>query len=82
MYAKFHLHLPYGFWEEEFLIFLRKFILFAGPRQPIKFNDLDKSQMKRRGLLNKHFCKCFSKYTHWDRKNGQFPLFLLYTEGL
>ena len=27
------------------------------PRQPIKLSDLDKSRMKRRGLLNKHFCK-------------------------
>ena len=26
-------------------------------RQPIKFTDLDKSRMNRRGLLNKHFCK-------------------------
>ena len=30
--------------------------LFAA-RQPIRFTDLDKSRMKRRGLLNKHFCK-------------------------
>ena len=32
---------------------------FLPPRQPIKFTDLDKSHMKRRGLLNKHFCKYF-----------------------
>ena len=30
---------------------------FLSPRQPIKFTDLDKSHIKRRGLLNKHFCK-------------------------
>ena len=30
---------------------------FLQPRQPIKFTDLDKSHTKRRGLLNKHFCK-------------------------
>ena len=30
---------------------------FLPPRQPLKFTDLDKSHMKRRGLLNKHFCK-------------------------
>ena len=30
---------------------------FLLPQQPIKFTDLDKSHMKRRGLLNKHFCK-------------------------
>ena len=30
---------------------------FLPPKQPIKFTDLDKSHMKRRGLLNKHFSK-------------------------
>ena len=30
---------------------------FLLPRQPIKFTDLDKSHMKRRGILNKYFCK-------------------------
>ena len=30
---------------------------FLLPQQPIKFTDLDKSHMKRRGLLNKHFSK-------------------------
>ena len=30
---------------------------FLPHRQPIKFTNLDKSHMKRRGLLNKHFCK-------------------------
>ena len=30
---------------------------FLPPQQPIKFTDLDKSRMKRRGLLNKHFFK-------------------------
>ena len=30
---------------------------FLPPQQPIKFTDLDKSHMKCRGLLNKHFCK-------------------------
>ena len=30
---------------------------FLPPKQPIKFTDLDKSHMKRRELLNKHFCK-------------------------
>ena len=28
-------------------------------RQPIKFTDLNKNRMKRRGLLNKHFCIFF-----------------------
>ena len=30
---------------------------FMSPRQPIKSRDLDKSHMKQRGLLNRHFCK-------------------------
>ena len=30
---------------------------FLWPWQPIKFSDLDKSLMKCRELLNKHFCK-------------------------
>ena len=30
---------------------------FLSPLQPIKFSDFDKSHMKRRGLLNEHFCK-------------------------
>ena len=30
---------------------------FLPPQKPIKFTDLDKSRMKRRGLLNKRFCK-------------------------
>ena len=30
---------------------------FLPPRHPIKYTDLDKSHMKHRGLLNKHFCK-------------------------
>ena len=29
MYAKFQLHPPYGFWGEDFLIFFRKFTLYA-----------------------------------------------------
>ena len=55
MYAKFQLHPPYGFRDEDFSTVLRK--PFMPPRQPIKFNNFDKSHMKRRGLLNKHFCK-------------------------
>ena len=30
---------------------------FMWPRQPIKSNDLDKSHIKRGGLLNKHICE-------------------------
>ena len=56
MYAKFQLHPPYGFWAEDFLIFFQKFT-FMLPWQPIKFSDLDKIHVNRRGLLKKHFCK-------------------------
>ena len=50
---------------------------FLQPRQPIKCTDLDKSRMKRRGLLNKYFCKKKSKYLHWNRNKCKFPLFPL-----
>ena len=29
MYAKFQLHPPYGFWEEDILIIFRKFTLYV-----------------------------------------------------
>ena len=48
---------------------------FLPPCQPIKYTDLDKSYMKHRGLLNKHFCKKKSKYLHWDRKKLQISTF-------
>ena len=60
MYAKFRLHPIYGFWED-FKHFYENGP-FLPPQQPIKFTDLDQSHMKRRGLLNKHFCKKNSKY--------------------
>ena len=56
MYAKFQLHPPYGFWGEDFWIIFRK-LPFILPWQPIKFSDLDKIHMNRRGLLKKHFCR-------------------------
>ena len=37
---------------------------FLPPQQPIKFTDLDKSHMKRRGLLNKHFCNALVICNH------------------
>ena len=54
MYAKFQLHPPYGL--KIFKHFYEN-LPFLSRRQPIKFTDLDKSRMKCRGLLNKHFCK-------------------------
>ena len=57
MYAKFRLHPSYGFCEEGFfLTFLRKSTLFA-TLTTNQIHRIDKSRMKRRGLLNKHFCK-------------------------
>ena len=56
MYAKFMLRPPYGFWGEDFCIFFEN-LPFMLPWQPIKFSDLDKIHMNRRGLLKKRFCK-------------------------
>ena len=51
---------------------------FLLPRQPIKFTDLNKSHMKRRGLLNKHFCKKkIQNIPNETEKKCQFPLFPL-----
>ena len=61
IYAKFQLHPTYGFWEEDFYIFIFKNLAFRSPWQSIKFSDLDKIHMNRRGLLKKHFCKTFVK---------------------
>ena len=41
---------------------------FLPPRQPIEFTNLDKSHMKRRGLLNKHFCNFFFKISPMRQK--------------
>ena len=62
MYTKFQLHPPYGLWEEDFFFFFFFFFFFENlpfmlPWQPIKFSDLDKIHMKRRGLFKKYFCK-------------------------
>ena len=74
MYAKIQFHSPYSFWGEDFLILFFENLPFMLPWQPIKFSNLDKVHMNRRGLLKKHFCKK-SKYLQWDSKNCQFPLF-------
>ena len=36
IYAKFQLHPPYGFWEEDFWIFFFENLAFRLPWQPIK----------------------------------------------
>ena len=56
--AKFQLHPPYGFCGDDF-IFAN--LAFRLPWQPIKFSNLDKIHMFRRGLLKEHFCECFVK---------------------
>ena len=58
MYAKFRLHpIIYIVSEKKILKHFYENRPFLPPQQPIKFTDLDKSHMKFRGLLNKHFCK-------------------------
>ena len=57
MYAKFLLHPLYMVSEKKIFLHFYENQPFLPPRQPIKFTDLDKSHMKCRGLLNKHFCK-------------------------
>ena len=54
---------------------------FLPPRQPIKFTDLEESHMKRRGLLNKHFCKKKFKISPMRRKKlsiSSFPIISLW----
>ena len=62
IYAKFQLHPPYDFWEEEFwLIFFFENLAFLLAWQPIKISDFDKIHMVGRVLLQEHFCKIFVK---------------------
>ena len=56
MYAKFQLYSPYVFGGEDFEYFFEN-LTFMLPWQTIKFSDLDKIYMNRRGLLKKHFCR-------------------------
>ena len=76
MYAKFQL-LPLTTSEEKIFEYFFENLPFMLPWQPIKFSDLDKIHMNRRGLLKKHFFKKKSKYLQRDSKNWQFPLFPL-----
>ena len=51
---------------------------FMLPWQAIKFSDLNKFHMNRRGLLKKHFCKIKNlNICSETAKNCQFPLFPL-----
>ena len=59
-FCKFQLHPPYGFWGDDFLIFLAN-LSFRLPWQSIKFRALDKIHMFGRGLLKEHLCKTFVK---------------------
>ena len=74
-YAKFQFLPPYGFREEDFLICFEN-LPFMLPRQPIKFRGLDKSGMKRGGLLNKHFCK--KKSNIFNGSISTFPIISLW----
>ena len=56
MYAKFQL-IPLTASEEKIFEYFFENLPFMLPWQPIKFSDLDKIHMNRRGLLKKHFCK-------------------------
>ena len=56
MYAKFQLH-PLTASVEKILEYFLDNLPFILPWQPIKFSDLGKIHMNRRGLLKKHFCK-------------------------
>ena len=47
--------------EEKIFEYFFENLPFMLPWQPIKFSDLDKIHMNRRGLLKKHFCKTFVK---------------------
>ena len=43
------------------------------PRQPIKLSDLDKSCMKRGGLLNKHVCEKKKNISSETAETVNFP---------
>ena len=76
MYAKFQLHLPYGFWGEDFFyIFFFENLPFMLPLQPIKFSNLDKIHMNCRGLLKKHFCKKKKKSKHLQCETAKIANF-------
>ena len=83
MYAKFRLHvfIPYMVSEKKIFKHFYENRPFLPPRQPIKFTDLDKSHMKRRGLLNKHFCKKKFKISPMRQKKlsiFSFPIISLW----
>ena len=81
MYAKFRLHPLYMVSEKKIFKHFYENRPFLPPRQPIKFTDLDKSHMKRRGLLNKHFCKKKFKISPMRQKKlsiSSFPIISLW----
>ena len=57
MHAKFQLHPPYGFWEEDFWIFFSKIYPLCCYSSQTNKVIFYKSCLKREGLLNKHLCK-------------------------
>ena len=69
IYAKFQLHPPCDFWEEDFgLSFFFENLAFRLAWQPIKISDFDKIHMVGRGLLQEHFYKTFVKISAVTQK--------------
>ena len=67
IYAKFQLHPPYGFWEDDFWIYFPENLAFRWPWQPIKINDLDKihvSALSHLWLLRRKF-QLYPPYGFW-----------------
>ena len=68
IYAKFQLHPPYGFGEEDFLIFFLKNLAFRLPWPPIKISNLDKIHKVSSRLLQEHCYKTFVKISAVTQK--------------
>ena len=58
IYAKLRLHPTYGFWEEDFWIFFRKFSISVAMA----------TNYNHRELIQKHFCKTFVKISAVTQK--------------
>ena len=74
--SKFQLHPSYGFWEEDFCIYLFN-LAFRLSWQQIKISSLDKIHTVGRGLLKEYFCKTFVKISAVRQQKCQIPLFPL-----
>ena len=63
--------------EEKIFKYVFENLPFMLAWQPIKFSDLDKIHMNRRGLLKKHFCKKNLNICSETVKIAKFHFFLL-----